>query len=197
MFKTLNRKIADADAADQFFINQPVQRTHGFTDRHRVVNLVDEVEVKIIGFQPFQRVFRGAENIIVMQMCLPNFGGQEKRGAVKAGNCVADYFFGEAGGVHLGGVDMAVSHFNSGRERGGGRFAVIRRIPRFASAHLPGSESENGHGKAAIEFLYRVHFGNPTDWMKKTSEPSGRFSLEMKPLSKLPRITVERPAEAQ
>ena len=89
-------------------------------------------------------------------------------------------------------------HFDfDGGERFRGGLAVIRRIPRFASAHLPGSETENGHGKSAIEFLFRAHFGNPTDWMKKTSDPSGRFSLEMKPLSKLPRITVESPAEAQ
>ena len=173
-FQSLPAEIADSDMTDQLLVDQPVQCTHRFRKRYRRLDLMDQIEIEIIRFQPFQGTFQRTQNIIVMEMCFPDFGSQEKLLSRKSFDRSADNLLGIASRIHLRSIDQSISKrkpFPKSAFRFG---TVIFDITLFASAHLPGSETERRHSETAFQFLFRDFHINSYDLR---NNPRTAFSI--------------------
>ena len=105
--------VAAADVSDFSTANQFVERSHRLFHGRKRIGSMDLIEVDVVGIQsPQTGVNRFADMLSRQALCVrrvcraePALGGQDQILASMAADRLPQHFFGDAGAVHVGGVD--------------------------------------------------------------------------------------------
>ena len=132
---------------------------------------MDEVEVQIVGPQPFQRGVKGPEGGVIAHLGFPQLGGEEK---VLSGNIALRHGLAKSclGAVEGGGVKVAVP-LGDGVGQGGA-------VP---VAGLVGAEANGGDGQAVGEnklCCRAVHTRTPFSFGKRVPRPLGEVNRPLR-----------------
>ena len=115
--------------------------------------MVDQVQIDVVGSDPFQRAGGGALDVVVAQVPRRDFRDEEQPRAIMSLDRAADQPLGVSGRVALGRVDVGDPaldrHFDCGE------------IPLVAAlAHRPGSQAEDGRAKPLSSFFTGIPSSN-------------------------------------
>ena len=144
-FEPLQREVADSDMTHHLFRYQTVERTHRLFQRDLVVDLMIKIQVKIIRAEPLQRVFRGAQHIIIGNMGFPDLGRQKQFAAVIAPDRLSNQLLRLAVRIGFRRVNQIEAQVQTGFQSLNLPGVVIPGIAFHTAAHPPCSHTENRH----------------------------------------------------